>query len=459
MGYSFRDVVVDGKIWSPTAGTIDLSLHGENKIPYLQSVEISYAFNGETEVTVNFAPTYKEALRLIDDLPWFRLGNTLAVRWGYNDGQPGHMGNWIYSFMLPPEPSFGEEITLSVKGTPYGWCMNRVSSKREWSTQTKPRSFASVAKEILVKYGFNEPNFLCIGQDQIHLMEEERGNLIQSGDSDLQFLVLEANAASMQMIMEGKDVLFIDMSSAFELKKVAAEFHMYGKIDTDKNIYPLMGFTPKGFGPLFLPKGGAVKAIVQGPNSDPEKEPVVLESSDSTGQENHFSGPKVFAIPGKNAPAPSKKTPKASVELDKKYEATKFYPLTMADDYKEENAQKYLDGFRTSNAGDFGIEVDFDSIAIPTIFPGQIVRLRGVSNYFSTDYRLKGVDISIESGGANMTCHGMSKGIPASVEETLTEEVKTHDIGILGVECAPGEEPGVHVEGYEKINEIMDIDW
>lgn len=439
MGYSFRDVVVDGKIWSPTAGTIDLSLHGENKIPYLQSVEIAYAFNGETEVTVNFAPTYKEALRLIDELPWFRMGNTLAIRWGYNDGQPGHMGNWIYSFMLPPEPSFGEEITLSVKGTPYGWCMNRISSKRVWSERGKPRSLADVAKEILVKYGFNEPKFRCVTENQKGHMEAERGDITQSGDSDLQFLVNEAASCSMQMIMEGKDVLFIDNASAITLNKVAAEFHMYGMIDTEKNIYPMTGFTPKGFGPLFLSKSGAVKAIVQGPNSDPEKEPVILESSDSTGDENHFSGPKVFAIPGKNASVLSAETPKPSIELDKKYEATKFYPLTMADDYKEENAQKYLDGFRAGNAGDFGIEVDFDSIALPTIFPGQIVRLRGVSNYFSTDYRVKGVDISIESGGADMTCHGMSKGMPAELNEEFTEDVNKSEIG--DVEEKPGWTP------------------
>jgi len=435
MSYSFRDVVMDGRIWSPETGeAVSLSVQnpvrssgGENPysstIPFLSSIEISIDYGYHIELTANFAVTYDDAIRLMDEEPWLRLNNTLSLRWGYNDGIPWHITDWFHGLMQLPEPSFGEEISLSVKGIGHAKKMAEIVSNRAWSGPKEPRTFRSIAEEIAKKYGFvvDEKMWDLISAQKIASVDEERFDFNQAGGSDLQFLNSFAKTNGLQLIIRGSRMTFVDsLQSLFRAPVVSAEFRQYGEIDTENNIYPIAGFTPTGFGSLFLPHHQGLAAYFEDPNLDPEQEREPTVSTDETGEETKYSGSESLDVPtpdGKQTSADPDTKMKAGVAPDRQLmEFGRYVPIKASSEYVRKNSQKHLDGIRELNAQDQGIGVTFESVAIPTLVPGMLIRLSGVGAYFSTDYLLRKMIITVGEGGANATYECTAKGFPAGID-------------------------------------------
>lgn len=436
MTYSLLSPIVDGKIWSPTAGVINLSIVGPDRIPYMSDVEIHMEIGGNFSVSVTMNPTYAQAIDLIDNQPWFRLGNTLAIRWGYNDGNPLHMSDWFHCFMLPPEPAFGEEISVVLKGNGYGWLMNRTESVRAWSQDGKPATFEKVAKTISRKYGLKDPVFNLSTDAQKNALQNDRPNLVQGGLTDFMYLVNEAELAGVEVIFKEDHLVFISQGENPDGANVAAEFRMYGKPDTASNIYPMFNFTPKNFGPLFLAKGGRYMTPAFGPRSDPGKNPKMVTADATTDQSNNPGGKDVLATHTKDAP-PNEAGVKMNINLEADVEASKFMPVLASQDDDQAGYQQALEGARLGDASDYGLEVDIDTVAIPTLFPRAHVRLSGVSSYFSTEYMIKSIDIKINEGGADASLSLCCKGLPQGLEAMALEsqvskqgEVVPEDSGV-----------------------------
>jgi len=419
MPYGFRSPVADGKIWSPTEGTADLSIAGDNKLPYAESVEIDEGIGGNYTIKVTLATPYEKAIELIDDTGWFRLGNTLAVRWGYNDGDPTHISDWYYGFMLPPEPDFNsEEVIITLQARGYEWIMNRTESVRVWGTHDAPMTFEDVATKISTKYGLRAPEFLLSTDTQRKYMQEKRVDMIQGGLTDFMYLANEAYLAGVEMVFRQDHLLFLGRQTDAEQGKVACEFRFRGKPDLANNIYPMMAFRPKSFGPLFLAKAGSYMGASFGFRSDPSKEPEMIVANNATDQANNPGGSDVLTINGADGPA-NEIGIKQSVLHEDGVEAVKFMPVTMTDKDFDEQATQQLDGMRVGDASDHGIEVEIDTVAIPTIFPGQHVRLSGVSRYFSTEYKIMQKTVTISGNGADMSLTLGSKGLPEGLEQLV----------------------------------------
>jgi len=425
MAYSFTNPVVDAKIWSPTDGEVNLSIFGEEpKIPYVQNVKITtgMAYGGEIEISMS--PTRDEAIRLLDETNWFKLGNILAVRWGYNDGQPGHISDWIYGMMLLPDLQMGEEVSLSIKATTFGVQADRQGSSRTWSKPDSPAILLDVIKEVCKKYGFTfmisegegylPPEALS---EQDKALMNPRTDIVQAGLTDLQFLGKYIREAGAEMAIIGeKLIMFLDPAQS----KPAAEFHMYGRIDPSKNIYPMLSFDPESLGPLFLPSVSYSTAMY-GWNADPfaiaERQSVTGSASagDSASDKNFLSGEQALETPGVDGPAHPDSGLKVSVMHDPLSDIGKDIPMVFPDvvpeDALKEQARTVLQGVMDGSAEDYGITVNISSIAIPTLLVNQTARLRGVSRFFSTDYIIRNIDVNIAGDGATMDLELGARGI------------------------------------------------
>jgi len=458
MSYGFQNPFIDGKIWVPdTSEEVNFLLRTDPDVAavggnglYVSSAELGLGLKENLELSLTLSPTYTEALRLIDESPFLRLGNTIYFRWGYNDGLEGHISDWYIGFMQMPEVSMGEEISIVLKGTGFAFNLNRVVTNRVWSTPETPRTFQSVAEEIGKKYGLTvvfDENISTSYQTDI-LTKYERTDLNQGGMTDLMFLNEKAKEVGVQMIIKNQEMIFRMIEQPPGVKQeVSHEFHMYGKIDTANNIFPMTGFTPESFGVLFLPHNQGYMSWVQRPNDDPEAEPVPLESSnkkdENVGDDNFFSGEEDLNTPNPDGNA-NEEGIKATVAPNKaNMETGKNIPIAASNEFYAQNAESILDGARQCKASDVGIMVNFDSVGIPTFLPGMLCRLRGVSNYFSCDYMARRIDLSIEAGGASMGVQAGMKGFPAGLE-FLAEKIKKFEEAIS---ASPNEEEVAPDEG------------
>lgn len=421
MAYSFTNPVVDAKIWSPTDGTVELSIWGEEpSIPYVQSVRIMSGMAWGGEIEIELSPPRDEAIRILDETSWLKLGNMLAVRWGYNDGQPGHLSDWIYGMMLMPDLSIAEEISLTIKANTFGLNADRSGSTKTWSKPGAKMSRLDIIKEICKKYGFvfsiseGEGNLPPAGlTDQEILLLDPREDIIQAGLTDLQFLYKMVLDVGGDMSLVGnKLVMYLDPKKSIP----SAEFHMYGKIDPAKNIFPLLSFSPESMGPLFLPSVSYTTAMYSW-NADPFAivERVAVTGAASAGEaasdSNFYSGEGALETPGADLPAEPDSGIKLGVFQDPLSDVGKDVPLVFPVEMIVSEAKAALQGVMDGNAEDYGIKASITSLAIPTLLVNQTVRLRGVSRFFSCDYKVQEIEVSIDDGGAEMELALCAKGV------------------------------------------------
>ncbi len=428
MSYSFTNPIVDGRIWNPSTGeSIDLTLIGEDKIPYCQGVEIDIGLGGNLDITVHLTPTYDSAVKLIDETDWLKYGNTLGVRWGYNDGDASHISDWYYSFMQLPEVNFGEEITIDLKASGPAWGMSSVESTRVWSTNENPKSLYDIFGIIAQKYGL-EVSWSLEALKQKDYFGEPRAH-IQACLTDLQFIERNTRLANprVDMIIRGNKLIFA--CNPLGHTTPAAEFHMYGKMNPKENIFPMTGFSPEQMGSLFLPSR-TFSSQMFGPNTDPTATVEKVDSmgnessGEAAGDENNISGDGTLCTPGKEAPPDPDSGLKVDVKQDAEKEAGKMVPLIIGEKGLKKNVKNVLDSVRQDTAGDYGIIVNFETIGIPTLVPEQIIRLKGVTKFFSTDYRIHDMGISIGDGGAEMSIKAMAHGLSLEMAYQA-EAVKT----------------------------------
>jgi phage protein D len=420
---AYRSVFVDGKIVNPkTKQTADLRLFGENKIPYVSSISITSTWGVDSQFSISLTPTYDQAMELISKKqPWLRMGNTVALRWGYSDVK-GAFSDWHMGMMLSPEVSFGEEIGITIPVMSYGFASNRVAGVRSWSSFENQRTFQDVADEIAKVYGM-KTDFRLISKRSVYLlMDLKRDDLAQHGRTDLQFLVMTAQSAGAQLVVRNNKFIFVDEDSSLipgELQ-VSATFSMYGKINIEENVYPLNSFSCSSLGPLFLPNYQGTFQYVASPNADPAKEPEVISANDSTSEANAYSSKKTIAAPTKDAPGPGIKTSDRDENQAKstrearfeQMEGGRFMALPMSSDYSRENNENILSACAENTADDHGLSVEFETMALPFLIPGMLIQIDGVGDYFSTIYKLNEMELTIDSGGANMTCQAGARGFP-----------------------------------------------
>jgi hypothetical protein len=94
----------------------------------------------------------------------------------------------------------------------------------------------------------------------------------------------------------------------------------------------------------------------------------------------------------------------------------------------QEWIQSQLDAYREADAESQGMTVTWSSVALPHLVPGMYVALEGVGDYFSCNYILQKIDLTVDSSGATMSYTGLGKGFPAVNPEldTYAADVSAH---------------------------------
>jgi hypothetical protein len=417
---SFSSVFVDAKISNPVTGNVaSLSLFGGGAmLPYVQDVSISMARNVNQGIDVTLTPPYDQALSLISkESEWIRLGNTLAVRWGYADVE-GMVTDWHYGFMNQPEVSFGEDITITIKATALAWHMKKVARCRDWASDS-PMSLDEIAESIAKRYGFTvELGFQS--ETAENMFYEKRSSFVQGGRTDMQFLMYEAEKCGARMIIQGGKIIFIDASAPLPDKPdVNATFVMYGKIDMYNNVLPMTSFATESFGDLFVSQLHGVTFSPHGPNSNPEEDSEIIRATGDKSDMNSFTSGNTLALPPEKDGLPpkgvgdikTKASIKAVVDED---EGGQIISLPLSGEDTKEHLSGLVQGVNEELAEEHGIIVSFSSLAIPNLMPGMFVRLLGIGDYFSGTYLIGEEDVKISSSGAEMECKAFGRGFPSA---------------------------------------------
>lgn len=423
---AFASVFVDAKIANPVTGrVVSLTLPGSGEIlPYFQDVTISMARNVNQSIAVTLSPPYDKAIELISkDNEWLRVGNTLAVRWGYSDVE-GMQTDWHYGFMERPQVSFGEEIAVTVTAKGMAWHMDRVARCRDWASSESPKSLKSIAEEIAKRYGL-DIEFGFQSESTKALFDTDEDSFVQGGRTDMQFLMFEAERRGARLIVQNGKLMIVDSTGHNSgYPDVNATFHMYARIDIWNNVLPMDSFDTESTGSLFLRQIQGIASMAYGPNSNPEEDPKMHRSDGDSVENgsdmNNFTSGDQLAIP----PAEDGKTPppaigkikvKSSIKReDDADEGGRIIALPVTGDESEEFIRGQVSAINDENAEEHGIPVNFSSIGIPNLLPGMMVGLKGVGDYFSGSYMLNEVEVKVSGSGASMTCSCFGRGFPGA---------------------------------------------
>jgi len=422
---SFASVFIDVRVANPVTGDVtSFSLPGTGEVfPYFQSVTISMARSVSQTIEVILSPPYEDAIKLISkDSKWLRVGNTLAVRWGYADIE-GMMTDWHYGFMLRPTVSFGEEISITVPAKAMAWHMDRVARCRDWSSSESPVTLRSIAEKIASRYGLVIE--FCLS-DRIQLaFETVEDSFVQGGRTDMQFLMYESERRGAKLIIQNGKLMIVDSTGPNKgYPDVNATFYMYAKIDTQNNVLPMDSFDAESTGALFLRQLQGIATMGYGPDSNPEEEPEMKRSDgDSTengSDMNSFTSGGSLAIPPKEdgkAPPPAiggVKVKSLIKRIDEDDECGRIIALPATGGESEDFIKNQVAAINDENADEHGIPVNFSAIAIPNLLPGMMVGLKGIGDYFSGTYMLNEMEISVSTSGATMNCSCFGRGFPGS---------------------------------------------
>jgi len=421
----FKGVFLDGKIINPVSGKeIYLRLIGDKpSIPYVQSASIGLKLGENMEMSISLVPNYETALELLSkDSEWFRLGNTLGLRWGYTDVS-WMISDWYYGFMQVPSVSYGEEITIDIPATTMNANSRKIESVHVWSTAEKPLSFYKIAQIIAQKYGLK----LVLGtlrKETEKLINMDRPNWIQGGRTDLCFLMTEGETLGIRVIQKNDQMIFVDKTAPMMWEPaVNATFQMYGKIDLENNIFPLLSFNPESMGTMFIQDHQGLMTYMHGPNSDPEKdaEPIISTTSDSD-VEPGYTAQTTYNAPTEEGPSPNVKgsdgqtiTAKTTVKVDSKSgEAGRIYSLPLDGDETEEFVKSIISSVRENSADEQGLKINWSAIGLPNLIPGMYAGIIGTGDFFDGTYCLYEATYNISSGGAEMNCVGQGRGFPVA---------------------------------------------
>lgn len=419
----YRSIFIDGKIVNPKTGkAIDLRLKGSggDTLPYLNSISIETEWGVDTNMSLSLTPPYREALELISKgNEWLRLGNSVALRWGYTDVD-GAISDWHMGLMKMPEPSFGEEMSITVPVVGYGFTAKRVMRKKVWGSFESPITIKAIADIMAAKYGMTTNyNGLKNNRALEQITSIERSGLAQGGVTDLQFLMRQVAQWGAQIIIKNNQIFFVDAAQPGEKEgEVAATFRLYGRLDFANNIFPLDGFTPESMGVLFIQDHQGLVSQLFGPNSDPAEEPETVRATGDQSENNAYSADTTINAPTEEGSPSNLKNSDGTVNKAKAAVSVADDPsaggrnMVFPGDLNKETLGGLLDGAVNEDASGMGIPVEFSSMGLPQLDPGMLVRLEGVGDFFSCVYQMRNKNLSVDEGGASMTCGAGMVGYP-----------------------------------------------
>lgn len=422
--YDFLGLVITCNVYAADTGKwASFSVQpGKDKVdahlPWFGSMQQKETMSGFGEVTVNLTPpTYEEALELLKS-NWLTIGNTMAVRWGYSR-HASHIGPPKYYMMLKPDISFGDEFTISLRGTSFGWMTTQMQNqdnliwnhtfgdKKGGSKKKNRATYRQVIELIAKRYGFlidwngkpkyDKNNF---SKDAQTVLESSEEQISQGGLNDWQFMKHLAARCCCRAVIVGGNVLRI--SDVREPKKADWTFRFRGQMDLNKNIVPMDTFDSESTA-MFLPSR-AIAARFLAPNDPRLKLHPQRKADEGTSATKTVSG-NLVAKPNSDAPA---QRSQEGTNLPHDAVGRKHVPLVGREAFKDKKLQNHFD----YNAAKHGVKAKFSAVGIPSLLPEDLVRVEGVGDYFTAMYRVFEVNWTVGESFAKMDVDLMPHGHP-----------------------------------------------
>lgn len=407
-------------------------------LSYLQSVTVELNLSGLPTISATLAPTYETGIRFIDSkLADSGGANFLEVQFGYTGGTSE--GDAILSpvyggMLLNPEISIGEDISiqLNAQGTG-GFALVR-------QTGTRTSEEGETRRELITRIaaGANSSRSLEVDFTDADLTDSVRSSLdasvnyTQGGRTDW-FAIWElANSANCWLLLVG-NVLQV-LSRANRLSGPPTRIlYLYnypggslGGLTRQPNqtqedpvgTYPILNFdSPTNA--VYLP--GSVRGIRMEDVDETSREPISEDINDSTTRPERT---------GEGAAEPAGTD--VLTEVD---EATgdggERRPGDPIDHEAIEAAKE--DFYRGAN---LGIQVELETVGIPDIVPGEIVKIVGVGQRFErNNYAVHKVthNLGLDGYTTQLTCvsnvdsllEGLAAQGPANTQEAQPSETES----------------------------------
>jgi len=378
------------------------------------SIDLNFGMVGTVSADV-YAPF--EISRAVLNSELFRIGNLLQVQIGYPS--IGMYLPWFSgmttkpSFRLDPQQGLTATITTQIGA------FTAVRNSR--STVWEGRSYADIISEI-ADFPSNRWNVELPDDDKsgdVDPLYRQRAQVSQANQADWPFIYHLARTAGCEAALiytaeqENKPTLRIRRRSEMFGGEPIYTFVMWGQIDM-VNRFPLLNFETSGEG-VWMPRGNA--PIRYGDwNPDTQEEAGGSVTQEDRASKNQRLQEETLGV------GTSEQLQGTETTVSGMSEEGRFLPARSAERGRDGEDDAGQEADEDSCRG--GITCTFSSVGLPFVFPGDLVRVLGVGDFFDGNYLVQGLGHEAAAGDWNMNfkCLTNAPGGPNAITRALAQQ-------------------------------------
>jgi len=382
------------------------------------NIELNFGMNGSVSVDV-YAPF--EMARAILNSELFRIGNLLQVQIGYPAS--GQFLPWFSGQTAKPsfriDPQQGLTATITAEGAAFTAVRN--SSGTTW----EGRSYADII-EAIAALPYNNwlvelPEQRRAGTvpDRNDPLYRERESVSHRNQADWPFVYHLCRMVGCECVLlytseqETRPTLRVRRRGDMYSGEPVYTFVMWGQTDFI-NRFPLFNFETTGEG-IWMPRGNA--PIRYGDwNPDTQEEIGGIVTQEDRISEGQRLLEETLGIGVAEQPAGTETTVAGLSEEGR------FLPGRGADSSRDGADDAALEADEDAARG--GINAQFSSIGLPFIFPGDLIAVQGIGDFFNGNYLVQGITHEASAGEwtMNFKCLTNAPGGTGAISQALLQQ-------------------------------------
>lgn len=337
-------------------------------------------------ITVTLSPPLEDARRLIDSpLIEYAKGSgssVLQVQFGYTNGPDGQVISPPFegSIIAPPSVSFGAEAAITLTGTGTGGFN---ATRAEVSSITEKKKRIAMMQDVMKPLGIE------VNREEVKPETAEGQALDEevvvdfAANSVAWFYVVDVAVTcgcwvTLTTKEDGTPVAKLTAVNAVLAKGPALKFRFYdfpdGRLDSKSGEYPILGISTPTTSVFMSGAAAGLRTMSYDSKTREIKESVI---DDSTAAPKR-SGEGTAGAAAKDA----------AIKGD-------FLSENVADPAQQKRGVSLYQQAQ----GTQGVQVEIETVGIPTLVPGAFISVAGVAKRLDQNYIVDSVEHSVGSGG------------------------------------------------------------